>query len=49
MYITEKSDFLCFLIVLYLDSYHINVCPYRPVIMNERDATQQVPDGIVQY
>ena len=40
-YNTEHSriDYLCFLIVHYSYSYHINVCLYRPVTMNERDAT----------
>ena len=49
MYITEQSitDYLCFLIVHYSYSYHINVCLYRLVIMNERDTTQYVPEGMV--
>ena len=34
------TDFLCFLIVHYSDSYHINVYLYRPKIMNEKDTEQ---------
>ena len=39
MYNIEQSrtDYLCFLIVHYSYSYHINVFMYRLVIMNERD------------
>ena len=41
-YNTEQSrtDYLCFLIVRYSYSYHINVFLYRSVTMNERDASQ---------
>ena len=41
-YNTEQSitDYLYFLIVHYSYSYHIKVCLYRPVIMNERDIAQ---------
>ena len=38
-YIIEHSitDYLFFLIVHYSYSYHINVCLYRSIRMNERD------------
>ena len=36
----KKIDSLCFLIVHYSYSYHRNVCMYKPVTMNERDAAQ---------
>ena len=41
-YITNQSrtDYLCFLVVHYSYSYHINVCLYRPIAMNERDTAQ---------
>ena len=35
----NKVDSLCFLIVHYSDYYHINVCLYRLVTMNQRDAS----------
>ena len=34
------TDSLCFLIIHYSDSYHINACLYRLEIMNERDTVQ---------
>ena len=36
----SRIDLLCFLIVHYSYSYHINVCLYRSEIMNERDISQ---------
>ena len=41
-YNTEQSRtyYLCLLIVHYSYSYHINVCLYRPVTMNDRNVAQ---------
>ena len=45
----SRTDYLCFLIVHYSCSYLINVCLYRPITMNERDAAQYVPEDTIQY
>ena len=44
----NRTNSLWFLIVHYSNSCHINVCLYRPEIMNDRDTTQQVPSHVIE-